>query len=161
MINPIRIILLLASLSSERRPALAHLMGSSAVRDQPFEVARHSISAHCTAQEGVGEPIRANLFALAAGPEKYDGCLVKVAGFLLYDRESTYLFPSRDFSSPPLFSYGLQVVLGDASEPAKAMIQERSGYVMLTGRFSAVERVRGAGGIGALYQISSVIRLAQ
>ncbi|HYM74911.1 MAG TPA: hypothetical protein VE377_02945 [Candidatus Dormibacteraeota bacterium] len=99
-----------------------------------------SLALSCQSAFGQGEGRGVNIIALLANPEKFDGKVVSVLGFLTIDHQKShaaigFLFLHEE-DAKHLLSNGLQVV------PSEQMIRDEEKidrmYVIVTGTLRAV-----------------------
>lgn len=88
----------------------------------------------------VERPEQVSLIQLIARPEKYDGRLINIIGYLSLDREHSALYLHKEDFDHSLMSNAVSV------HPTEAMLRDRQElrgrYVILIGVFRAGERGR-------------------
>jgi len=97
------------------------------------------------------EPTNVTLVQLIANPEKFDGKLVRVIGFLRLEFEGDVLYLHREDYENAIFGDGIWVDATPAMMKQKATLN--MNYVLLEGIFSSSDRGHMGMWSGAIRQI--------
>lgn len=101
------------------------------------------------------------LVALLANPDKYDGKLVRVSGFLHHKFEDNHLYVSKDDADYSIVENGIPVSYSKdlKSEPKDFPLEQFDGaYVLMEGRFRH-SRFPATSDIGAISELIDVTRI--
>jgi hypothetical protein len=86
------------------------------------------------------EPKDVTLVQLIATPEKFDGKLVRVIGFLRLEFEGNVLYLHREDYENAILGNGIWVDVYSSPQVAKKKLDLNMNYVLLEGVFSSNER---------------------
>lgn len=108
-----------------------------------------------TCNSSAAEEVRnVSIIQLIANPQKYDGQLVRVVGFMHLEFEGDALYQYREDYERAILNNGIWLSLTDPQERSSAKLNDR--YVLVEGRFKAEEKGHFASWSGSLQQISRV-----
>ena len=98
-----------------------------------------------------------SLYQLVATPERFDGKLVRVSGFIHQSFEHSGFYPHRQDYDQGVFRNGIWVQLGDCSKGDENALSDT--YVLLQGRFSSEDQGHLGMWSGALLDVTRCDRL--
>jgi hypothetical protein len=100
------------------------------------------------------QPIDVSMIQLIADPQKFDGQIIRVIGFLHLEFEGSAVYFHREDFERSMLQNGIWIELTESQQ--KSSVKLNNGYVLVEGRFSASEK--GHFGIwpGSLQRISKL-----
>lgn len=82
-------------------------------------------------------PERVSLIALLANPSAYDGRIIQVSGFFVFEEENHALYLSPDDANNGITNGGIEINTYQSRFPPNAPLRFNRKYVNLTGEFHA------------------------
>ena len=99
------------------------------------------------------QPVRASIIQLISTPEKYEGKIVAVAGYIHLEFEGNGIYLHKDDYEYSLNNNGLWIDLYECGSPRDDKFTD--GYAYVVGRFTATDRGHLGSWSGSLQEIKS------